>query len=131
MGRLNGKAMLITGAASGLGAEQVIACVREGAQVVFGDISDPAGSELEARIRASGGQAAYIHLDVTVEEDWRRAIEKTVTRFGSVNVLVNNAGIAIPKVSIEERTVAEWERVMAVNLRSVFLGTKAVIPEFR
>ena len=131
MGRLSGKVALISGAASGLGAEQVIACAKEGAKVVIGDILDADGLALEAKIRASGGEAVFVHLDVADEQDWRNAIREAVTRFGTLNVLVNNAGISIQKVSIEERTVEEWDRVMAVNLRSVFLGTKHAIPQMR
>jgi NAD(P)-dependent dehydrogenase (short-subunit alcohol dehydrogenase family) len=131
MGRLNGKVALISGAASGLGAEQALACAKEGAKVMLGDILDAAGRELEAKVRASGGEAVFAHLDVTSEQDWRNAILEAVTRFGALNVLVNNAGISIQKVPIEERTAEEWDRVMAVNLRSVFLGTKHAIPAMR
>jgi len=131
MGRLRGKVALISGAASGLGAEQVVACAKEGAKVVIGDILDADGLALEAKIRASGGEAVFVHLDVADEQDWRNAIREAATRFGTLNVLVNNAGISIQKVSIEERTVEEWDRVMAVNLRSVFLGTKHAIPQMR
>jgi len=131
MERLSRKVILISGAARGLGAEQVFACTKEGARVVFGDIADQDGAVVEARIRASGGEAVYVHLDVTNEEDWRNAVREAVNRFGTLNVLVNNAGISIKKVSIEERTAEEWDRVMAVNLRGVFLGTKHAIPELR
>jgi 3alpha(or 20beta)-hydroxysteroid dehydrogenase len=131
MGRLSGKVILVSGAASGLGTEQVIACTKEGAKVVFGDITDNAGSQVEAHIRNHGGEAVYVHLDVTNEQDWRNAIREAVTRFGALNVLVNNAGISIKKVPIEERTAEEWDRVMAVNLRGVFLGTKHAIPQLR
>jgi cyclopentanol dehydrogenase len=131
MGRLTGKVVLITGAASGLGAAQALACVKEGARVVFGDIADKDGSQIEAQIRVAGGEALYVHLDVTSENDWRSAIRETLGRFGRLDVLVNNAGIVIRKVAIEERTVEEWDRVMAVNLRGVFLGTKHAIPHMR
>lgn len=131
MGRLNNKVVLLTGGASGLGMDQVIACVREGAEVVFGDIQDEAGSQLQARIRESGGEATFVHLDVANESDWLSAVEETIRRFGMLNVLINNAGIVIKKVPIEERTTEEWDRVMAINLRSVFLGTKHAIPRMR
>jgi NAD(P)-dependent dehydrogenase (short-subunit alcohol dehydrogenase family) len=130
MGRLNGKVILLTGGATGLGAEQAVACSREGAKVVFGDIADEEGAKVEARVRETG-EAMYIHLDVTSEQDWQAAVEAAAARFGKLNVLINNAGIAIKKVSIEERTAAEWDRVMAVNLRGVFLGTKHAIPHLR
>jgi 3alpha(or 20beta)-hydroxysteroid dehydrogenase len=131
MNRLQGKVVLITGAASGLGAAQALACVTEGAKVVFGDIADKDGSQVEAQIRIAGGEAVYVHLDVTNESDWRNAISATLGRFSRLDVLMNNAGIVIPRVLIEKRTVEEWDRVMAVNLRGVFLGTKHAIPQMR
>jgi cyclopentanol dehydrogenase len=131
MGRLSGKVVLVSGAARGLGAEQALACAKEGARVIFGDLADDEGRQVEAAIRAAGGEAHYLHLDVTREEEWRSAIRETLSRFGKLDVLVNNAGIVIKKVPIEERTVEEWDQVMAVNVRGVFLGTKHVIPEMR
>lgn len=131
MNRLKGKVALVTGAASGLGAAQAQALASEGARVVLADLADQDGEKVAAEIRAADGEAHYIHLDVSKEEDWQRAIRFTVERFGKLDVLVNNAGIVIKRVPIEERTVEEWDRVMAVNLRSVFLGTKHAIPEMR
>jgi 3alpha(or 20beta)-hydroxysteroid dehydrogenase len=131
MNRLKGKVALVTGAAGGLGAAQAQALAKEGARVVLGDLADQDGENVAASIRAADGEAHYIHLDVTKEEDWQRAVRFTVEKFGKLDVLVNNAGIVIKRVAIEERTVEEWDRVMAVNLRSVFLGTKYAIPEMR
>jgi NAD(P)-dependent dehydrogenase (short-subunit alcohol dehydrogenase family) len=131
MNRLKGKVALVTGAAGGLGAAQAEALAKEGARVVLGDLADQDGQNVAAAIRAHDADAQYIHLDVTREEDWQRAVSFTVERYGKLDVLVNNAGIVIKRVPIEERTVEEWDRVMAVNLRSVFLGTKYVIPEMR
>jgi 3alpha(or 20beta)-hydroxysteroid dehydrogenase len=129
--RLDGKVALVTGAAGGLGAAQAVGLVREGAKVMFCDIADSEGEKLQEQIRAGGGDAQYLHLDVSSEADWRAGIEATAKRYGKLDVLVNNAGIVIPRVPIEERTVEEWDRVMAVNVRSVFLGTKYAIPEMR
>jgi NAD(P)-dependent dehydrogenase (short-subunit alcohol dehydrogenase family) len=131
MGRLSGKVVLVSGAASGLGAAQVRACTKEGAQVAFGDIADEDGQQVEAEIRDTGGDAMYLHLDVTDEDQWRQAIAKTVSRFGRLNVLINNAGIVIGKLPIEQLAVLDWDRVMAVNVRGVYLGTKHAIPELR
>jgi cyclopentanol dehydrogenase len=131
MARLDGKVALISGGARGQGAAEAETFAREGARVVFGDVRDPEGQKVEATIRAAGGEAVYVHLDVTSEADWQRAVETATGRYGKLDILVNNAAIVIPRVPIEERTVAEWERVMAVNAKGVFLGTKYAIPAMR
>jgi len=130
MGRLDGKVALISGGARGQGATEAKLFVREGAKVVFGDVLDAEGRHVEEEIRAAGGEATYVHLDVTQEEHWRAAVDTAVQRYGKLNVLVNNAGILLRK-SIEDTTVEEWDRIMAVNLKGVFLGTKAAIPAMR
>jgi NAD(P)-dependent dehydrogenase (short-subunit alcohol dehydrogenase family) len=131
MGKLDGKVALISGGARGQGAAEAHAFTREGAKVVFGDVRDEAGRTVEAAVRAAGGEATYVHLDVTSEDDWRRAVEEATGRYGRLDVLVNNAGIVIPRVPIEERTAEEWDRVLAVNAKGVFLGTKHAIPALR
>jgi cyclopentanol dehydrogenase len=131
MGKLDGKVALISGGARGQGAAEARTFAKEGARVVFGDIRDQAGKQVEAEIQASGGEAVYVHLDVTSEEDWRHAVEEAVRHYGKLDILVNNAGIVIPRVPIEARTAEEWDRVMAVNAKGVFLGTKYAIPAMR
>jgi cyclopentanol dehydrogenase len=131
MGKLDGKVALISGGARGQGAAEAETFVKEGARVVFGDILDDAGKKVEAAIRARGGDAVYVHLDVTSETDWQAALQTTTSRYGKLDILINNAAIVIPRVPIEERTVAEWDRVMAVNAKGVFLGTKHAIPAMR
>jgi len=131
MGKLDGKVALISGGARGQGAAEAETFAREGAKVVFGDVRDAEGQKVEASIRAHGGEAVYLHLDVTNEADWKSAVQTATTRFGKLDVLINNAAIVIPRVAIEERTVEEWDRVMAVNARGVFLGTKHAIPAMR
>jgi cyclopentanol dehydrogenase len=131
MGKLDGKVALISGGARGQGAAEAETFVREGAKVVFGDILDAEGQKVEAAIRASGGEAVYVHLDVTNEADWQSAVRTATGRYGALNILINNAGIVIPRVPIEDRTAAEWDRVMAVNAKGVFLGTKYAIPAMR
>jgi NAD(P)-dependent dehydrogenase (short-subunit alcohol dehydrogenase family) len=130
MGRLDGKVALISGGARGQGATEARLFAREGAKVVFGDILDEEGRKVEAEIRAAGGEATYVHLDVTDEAQWRAAVATAEQRYGKLDVLVNNAGILLRR-SIEEMTVEEWDRIMAVNLKGVFLGTKAAIPAMR
>ena len=131
MGKLDGKVALISGGARGQGAAEAETFAREGAKVVFGDIRDAEGQKVEAAIRAGGGDAVYLHLDVISEADWRNAVQTALGRYSKLDILINNAGIIIPKVPIEERTVEEWDRVMAVNARGVFLGTKHAIPAMR
>jgi cyclopentanol dehydrogenase len=131
MGKLDGKVALISGGARGQGAAEAETFTREGARVVFGDILDAEGRKVEAGIRAAGGEATYVHLDVTSEADWESAVKTATSRYGRLDILINNAGILIPRVPIEERTAAEWDRVMAVNAKGVFLGTKHAIPAMR
>jgi NAD(P)-dependent dehydrogenase (short-subunit alcohol dehydrogenase family) len=130
MGRLDGKVALISGGAKGQGATEARMFVREGASVVFGDILDDEGKKLEAELRAAGGQATYVHLNVTRADDWRAAVATTVQAYGKLNVLVNNAGILF-RASIEDTKEEDWDRIMAINVKGVFLGTKAVIPAMR
>jgi NAD(P)-dependent dehydrogenase (short-subunit alcohol dehydrogenase family) len=130
MGRLDGKVALISGGARGQGAVEAKLFAREGAKVVFGDILDEEGRKVEAEIRAQGGEATYVHLDVTRAEDWQRAVQTAEARYGKLDVLVNNAGIVI-RGSIEETREEDWDRLMAVNLKGVFLGTKYALPAMR
>jgi cyclopentanol dehydrogenase len=130
MGRLEGKVALISGGARGQGAAETQLFVREGAAVVFGDVLDDEGKKVEAEIRATGGQATYVHLNVTREADWRAAVTTTVQTYGKLDVLVNNAGILF-RAKIEDTTEADWDRIMAVNVKGVFLGTKCAIPAMR
>src|SRR5439155_7556688 len=130
MGRLDGKVALISGGARGQGAAEAKLCAREGAQVVFGDVLNEDGRYVEAEIRTAGGNATYVHLDVTSKDHWRVAVALAEHTCGRLNVLVNNAGIVIRK-SIEETTDDDWDRILAVNLKGVFLGTKHAIPAMR
>ena len=130
MGRLDGKVALISGGGRGQGAMEARIFVGEGAKVVFADILDDEGKKVEAEIRELGGEATYIHLDVTRESDWAAAVETTVSRYGRLDILVNNAGVVLRR-SIEETSEAEWDRIMAINAKGVFLGTKHAIPAMR
>ena len=127
MGKLDGKVALISGGARGQGAAEAETFAREGAKVVFGDIRDAEGQEVETAIRKADGEATYVHLDVTDEADWQKAVQAAIVLYGRLNILINNAAILIPRVPIEERTAAEWDQVMAVNAKGVFLGTKHAI----
>ena len=128
--RLKGKVALITGGARGQGAAEARLFAKEGARVVIADILDDAGTKVAAEIGESGGDAAYVHLDVTSEDEWREAVAETVARYGRLDVLVNNAGIWRGG-TVEETSVEEWDLIMDVNARGVFLGTKVAIAEMR
>src|SRR5918996_5789829 len=130
MGRLEGKVALISGGARGQGATEAKLFAQESAKVVFGDTLDEEGKRVEAEIRELNGEATYVHLDVTKEADWRAAVETAVNRYGKLDVLVNNAGISIRK-AIEDTTEEDWDRIMAVNAKGVFFGTKHAIPAMR
>jgi cyclopentanol dehydrogenase len=136
MGRLDGKVALISGGARGQGAVEAQLFAREGAKVVLGDLLDAAGKQVEEEIRQQGGEATYVHLDVTSEADWVEAVGTAVNRYGKLDILVNNAGISGASASgeqgrLEDATEAAWDRVLDVNAKGVFLGTKHAIPVMR
>ena len=128
--RLENKVAFVSGGARGMGAAEAKLFAREGAKVVIGDVLDEDGKQTEAEINELGGECLYIHLDVTSEESWTSAVAETVNKFGKLDILVNNAGV-VSRLGLEDITVAEWDRVMDVNAKGVFLGTKAAIPEMR
>jgi NAD(P)-dependent dehydrogenase (short-subunit alcohol dehydrogenase family) len=130
VGRLDGKVALISGGARGQGACEAKLFCDEGAQVVFGDVLDAEGRAIESELRAAGAHATYVHLDVTSEVDWLTAVGAAEREYGKLNVLVNNAGINVRK-GIEATTEAEWDNLMAINAKGVFLGTKCAIPALR
>ncbi len=127
-GRLAGKVALVTGAASGLGAETARRLAREGAAVMLSDLSIGNGEVVTAEIIASGGRAAFIAHDVTSEDDWTAAVAGTTTVFGRLDILVNNAGIVGNQLELMTHSLADWRRILAVNLDGVFLGMRAVGP---
>jgi NAD(P)-dependent dehydrogenase (short-subunit alcohol dehydrogenase family) len=130
MNRLDGKAALISGAARGIGGETARLMAKEGARVVIADVLDDIGRQTVAAITAAGGHAEYTHLDVTKEEDWTAAVHLAVSKFGKLDILVNNAGVFIGK-GIEEITLDEWNKLVAVNMTGVFLGTRLAAPALR
>jgi NAD(P)-dependent dehydrogenase (short-subunit alcohol dehydrogenase family) len=130
MSRLDGKVALISGAARGIGGETAKLMALAGAKVVIGDVLDEVGRQTVAAIAAAGGQAVYVHLDVTKEDQWAAAVELAVSRFGKLDVLVNNAGVFIGK-GIEDISLAEWDKLVAVNMTGVFLGTRMAVQALR
>ena len=128
--RLQGKVALISGGARGMGAVEAALFAKEGAKLVVGDVREEEGRSLVEKITGEGGDAVFVQLDVTSEIDWAAAVSEAVNRYGNLNVLVNNAGVSA-RGSVEETTEADWDRVMDINAKGVFLGTRQVIPEMR
>ena len=135
--RLEGKIALITGAATGVqgelmgfGGATARLFVREGAKVVLTDVNDQSGEKTADQIREEGGEALYVHLDVTREEDWINAIQVTIATYGKLNILVNNAGTGA-RQTVEDTTEELWDSQMDVHAKGTFLGTKSAIPEMR
>lgn len=126
-GRIAGKVAIVTGGASGIGRSCALRLAEEGASVMVTDIDDAAGETTAADIRDKGGVAQYMHHDVTSEAEWEAVVAATVEAMGGVNVLVNNAGIAVGG-SIVTMTLDDWQRQQSINLDGVFLGVKHCIP---
>jgi cyclopentanol dehydrogenase len=128
--RLDNKIAIITGAAGGIGSAISSRFAREGAIVYLCDLKNTSGKELEKRILLTGGKAIFFPMDVTLESDWERLISQVIESYQKLDILINNAGINIRK-PIEEMEVEEWDTMMRVNVRSVFLGIKHTLPLMR
>lgn len=121
--RMTGKVALVTGAASGIGKATAKRLAEEGARVALADVNEPELAKVADAICAGGGQAIALRLDVISEADWQAAMAQIVTQWGRLDICVNCAGIAFAR-SIVDTSLADWRRVMATNLDSVFLGTR-------
>ncbi|NIP93274.1 MAG: SDR family NAD(P)-dependent oxidoreductase, partial [Akkermansiaceae bacterium] len=130
MGRVDGKIALVTGGASGIGRGCALRLAEEGARVAVSDLQDEAGEAVVEEIRAAGGDAIYLHQDVTDEGVWVQTVEQVANQFGGLSVLVNNAGIGLIG-PVTEFSLEDWRRQIAVNLDGVFLGTKHAVPVMR
>ena len=128
MGRLQDKVAVVTGAADGIGHAIAKAFAAEGADVVMGDIDDARGEAAAAAIRAGGGRARFRHCDVSSDDHIRGLIGAATDATGRIDILVNNAAIAIGGFPVHEMTDDQWHRLMAVNLTSVFRGCKHALP---
>ncbi|MCV7150358.1 glucose 1-dehydrogenase [Mycolicibacterium pyrenivorans] len=126
-GRLAGKVALVSGGARGMGASHAREMVAHGAKVVCGDILDAEGETVAEEL---GDDVRYVHLDVTRAENWDTAVATAVAEFGGVDVLVNNAGI-LNIGTVEDFDMAEWHRILDINLTGVFLGIRAVVPTMK
>jgi 3(or 17)beta-hydroxysteroid dehydrogenase len=125
--RLKGKVALITGGASGLGANAAILMAQEGASIVVADIAADRGKAVADKLGSAGH---FVKLDVTSEDNWKAAIRETVDKFGALHVLLNSAGIGLSK-TVEEITLEEWRKVHAIDLDGVFLGCKHGVAEIK
>ena len=130
MGRLDGKTCVVTGAGSGIGRACALRLAAEGGRVACADVREESARSVAAEIASAGGEAEPFPVDVTDEESVARLYDEVDLRFGSVHVLVNNAGVLLPgDVSVLSTELATWERVLAVNLTGVFLCCKHGIPK--
>jgi NAD(P)-dependent dehydrogenase (short-subunit alcohol dehydrogenase family) len=126
-GKLAGKVAVVSGGGGGIGKAICVALAGEGAHVVVGDLDEALGKAAVAAVEAASGQAIYEPLDVTDEASWQSLYNSVRTRFSRLDVVVNNAGIFLNKL-IADTSVADWDRIMAVNARGVFLGTRLGAP---
>ena len=120
MGRVSGKVAIVTGGASGVGKEDAILLVKEGAKVVLTDLNEKDGSAVAAQI---GENALFVKHDISSEDGWKEVIARTEERFGGVDILVNNAAILIAG-AIEDTTLEDWQKIQRVNSDGYFLGCK-------
>ncbi len=128
--RLLDKVAVVTGGGGDIGAAQARLFAVERARVVVADVAEESSRRVASEIAAEGGSALCVRLDVSEEADWDAAVRASIDRFGGIDVLVNNAGIYQTE-PIEQTDLADWDRVMAVNIRGAFLGTRAIIPLMR
>ena len=123
MNRLDGRVALVTGAASGIGKATARRLASEGAAVLITDIASEAGEAAVKEITEAGGRASFFRHDVTSEADWEAATARAVEEFGSLDIVVNNAGMGDLK-TIEDTTLEEWNRTIDIDQTGVFLGMK-------
>ena len=131
MGRLDGKVAVITGAASGIGRGTALCLAKEGAAVVAVDLNSQGGELLVGEIAAAGGRAVFQHTDVSSEPEIKSAVERAVKEYGRLDIMFNNAGLVGAVGPIEAVTADDWDRTIAVLLRSVFLGIKYAVEPMR
>jgi NAD(P)-dependent dehydrogenase (short-subunit alcohol dehydrogenase family) len=131
MGQVEGKVAIVTGGASGIGEACAETLAREGARVVVTDMDETGGAAVVARIRAAGGDAHFMHHDVTDEARWPEVVAEAEKRYGRLDIMVANAGIGISARTIVDMSMADWRRQTAINIDGVFLSAKHAIPAMR
>ncbi|MFE8700422.1 SDR family NAD(P)-dependent oxidoreductase [Cytobacillus sp. FJAT-54145] len=127
--RLENKVAIVTGGASGIGRETAILFAREGAKVAVADVDLIGGEETVQLINENGGHSFFLQTDVTSSEQIKLLVDETVNRFGSLHIMFNNAGIGNSEVRSVDMSEEEWDRVVDINLKGVFLGIKHAVPE--
>jgi len=130
-GQVQGKVAIVTGGASGIGEACSELLAREGASVAVTDIDELRGPEVVARIKKAGGEATFLHHDVTSEPRWIEVVAEVMKRYGRLDTLVSNAGIGIGAPSITQMSLEDWRRQTAINLDGVFLSVKHCLPAMR
>jgi len=131
MGRVDGKVAVVTGAASGIGRGSALRLAQEGAAVVAVDLNSQGGEQVVGEIAAAGGRAVFQHADVSSEPEIKSAVERAVKEYGRLDILFNNAGLVGAVGPIEAVSAQDWDRTVAVLLRSVFLGIKYAVEPMR
>ena len=129
MGLLDNKVAIITGSASGIGKETALLFAKEGAKVTVSDINEEAGKKVVEEIKANGGEAIFVKANTASAEDNRRLVDETVKAFGKLHISVNNAGVGSAFSKLADVELADWQRVIDINLTGVFYGMKYQIPE--
>jgi NAD(P)-dependent dehydrogenase (short-subunit alcohol dehydrogenase family) len=128
--QLSGKVALITGAASGIGRATALLFAREGAAIALADLNADAGQRVADEIAHAGGRAFFEPVDVTRAADCRRVVERTLREFGKIDILFNNAGI-IRRATVLDLSEEDWDRVMAVNVKAIYLLSREAIPHMQ
>lgn len=130
MDRLAGRVAIVTGGASGIGKATAQRLASEGATVIVTDIKDAAGTAVVDELRSTDTAAAFMHHDVAKAEEWQRVIDDTITAYSRLDILVNNAGMG-DLLDIDEATLADWDRTIAIDQTSIFLGMKLASPHLK
>ncbi|MDE0043283.1 MAG: glucose 1-dehydrogenase, partial [Candidatus Poribacteria bacterium] len=128
--RLKGKVAIVTGAGSGIGEATALTFANEGARITVADVVDSAGNDTVEQIRAAGGDAIYVHTDVTSASDIQGMVSATIGNYGKLDVLFNNAGIAM-RLAVADLPEEDWDRCIDINLKGAYLGSKYAIPAMK